>query len=42
VLPLSRVRSLRLLLQQPELKGTAAAPDTQSARELVVSIIKRL
>ena len=42
VLPLSRVRNLRLLLQQPELRGTAAAPDTPSARELIVSIIKRL
>jgi len=42
VLQLSRVRNLRHLLQQADLKGTAAAPDTKAARELVVSIIKRL
>jgi hypothetical protein len=42
VLPLSRVRNLRHLLQQTDLKGTAAAPDTKAARELIVSIIKRL
>jgi len=42
VLPLSRIRNLRILLQQTEMKGTAAAPNTQAARELIVSIIKRL
>jgi hypothetical protein len=42
VLPLSRVRTLRQLLQTPDLKGTAAAPDTPAARNLIVSIIKRL
>jgi len=42
VLPLSRIRNLRLLLQQTEMKGTSAAPTTQAARELIVSIIKRL
>ncbi|MBV8882096.1 MAG: hypothetical protein JO332_19220 [Planctomycetaceae bacterium] len=42
VLSLSRIRNLRLLLTQPEVKGTATAPDPQAARELIVSIIKRL
>jgi len=42
VLPLSRIRNLRILLQQTEMKGTAAASNTQAARELIVSIIKRL
>jgi hypothetical protein len=42
VLPLSRVRTLRQLLQHPDPKGTPAAPDTKAARELIVSVIKRL
>jgi hypothetical protein len=42
VLPLPRVRHLKQLLAMPEGNGTAAAPDGKSARELIVSIIKRL
>ena len=42
VLPLSRVRAVRELMERPEPKGTAAAPTAQAARELFVSVIRRL
>src|SRR3954470_20425276 len=42
VLPLPRGRQLKQLLEKPEGKGPAAAPDGKAARELIVSIIKRL
>jgi len=42
VLPLPRVRRVRLFLEKGDLKGTAAAVDSQAARELIVSVIKRL
>lgn len=38
VLPLPRVRNVRALLE----KGKASAKETQAARELIVSVIKRL
>ena len=42
VLPLPRVRRVRLFLEKGEIPGTAAAADAQAARELIVSVIKRL
>jgi hypothetical protein len=42
VLPLPRVRRVRLFIEKGELKGTPAAGDPKAARELVVSVIKRL
>jgi flagellar motor switch protein FliG len=42
VLPLPRVRRVRLFLEKGNLQGTAAATDSQAARELIVSVIKRL
>jgi len=42
VLPLPRVRRVRLFLERGEIPGTAAAADSQAARELIVSVIKRL
>jgi flagellar FliG-like protein len=42
VLPLSRVRRVRDLLEAGTGKGTAAAPTPEAARELIVSVIKRL
>lgn len=41
-LPLARVKRVRRLLENGELKGTAAAKDTKAAQELIVSVIKRL
>jgi flagellar motor switch protein FliG len=42
VLPLSRVRRVRDLLESGQNRGTAAARTSEAARELVVSVIKRL
>lgn len=42
VLPLSRVRRVRELLEEGAAKGTPAAATPESARELVVNVIKRL
>ena len=42
VLPLLRVRRVRELLDAPSNHGTPAAPTTDAARELVVSVIRRL
>ncbi len=42
VLPLPRVRRVRMYLERGGIKGTASATDTKSAQELVVSVIKRL
>ena len=42
VLPLPRVRRVRLFLEKGSTKGTASATDPQAARELIVSVIKRL
>lgn len=42
VLPLPRVRRVRLFLEKGGNPGTAAASDSKSARELIVSVIKRL
>ena len=42
VLPLPRVRRVREYLERPEPQGTAAAPTAQAARELFVSVIRRL
>lgn len=42
VLPLPRLRRVTQLLEKPEGKGTEAAPDGKAARELIVSVIKRL
>jgi hypothetical protein len=42
VLPLSRVRRVRELLELPEPKGTGNVPDPDAARELFVSVIRRL
>ena len=42
VLPLTRVRRVRDLLEAGTSRGTAAAPTPEAARELVVSVIKRL
>jgi hypothetical protein len=42
VLPLPRVRNVRGMLEEGGGKGTAAARDPKSARELIVSVIKRL
>lgn len=41
-LPLSRMKRLKKLLEGGDLQGTAAAKDPKSARELIVSVIKRL
>jgi len=41
-LPLARVQRLRKLLEGDGPKGTPAAADPRSARELIVSVIKRL
>lgn len=42
VLPLDRVRRVRDLLDSADLKGTEAAPTPEAARELMVSLIRRL
>ena len=42
VLPLSRVRAVRELMERPEPEGTAAAPSPRAARDLFVSVIRRL
>jgi hypothetical protein len=42
VLPLSRVRRVREFLEKPDFKGTEAARTPEAARELIVSVIKRL
>jgi len=42
VLPLSRVRKVRDFLESRSLPGTPNAPTPESARELIVSVIKRL
>ncbi len=42
VLPLSRVRRVRDLLERPEPKPAAGAGSPEAARELIVSVIKRL
>jgi hypothetical protein len=42
VLPLSRVRRVREILDHPDHQGSGAAPDPAAARELIVSIIRRL
>ena len=42
VLPLTRDRRVRELLDTPSNRGTPAAPTPEAARELVVSVIKRL
>ncbi len=42
VLPLTRVRRVRELLDAPSKRGTPAAPTTEAAQELVVNVIKRL
>ncbi|HEX7897360.1 MAG TPA: FliG C-terminal domain-containing protein [Planctomycetota bacterium] len=42
VLPLSRVRAVRELMERSDQEGTAAAPTPQAARELFVSVIRRL
>lgn len=42
VLPLSRVRAVRGLLEKGAAKGGPSAKETQAARELIVSVIKRL
>jgi hypothetical protein len=42
VLPLTRIRNLRALLTAGEAKPTKTAADSEAARELIVSIIKRL
>lgn len=42
VLPLARIRNLRALLVQGEAKATPTAADPEAARDLIVSIIKRL
>lgn len=41
-LPLPRMKRVKALLEGGEGKGTAAAPDPKAARELIVSVIKRL
>lgn len=42
VLPLNRVRRVRDFMDSPDLKGTTNAPTPEAARELFVSIIRRL
>jgi hypothetical protein len=42
VLSLPRVRRVRTFLEKGGTKGTASAADPKAARELVVSVIKRL
>jgi len=42
VLPLPRVRRVRQFVEKGGNPGTAAAADSKSARELIVSVIKRL
>ena len=42
VLSLDRVREVRSILEQPAPEGTAAAPTPQAARDLFVSVIRRL
>lgn len=42
VLPLPRVRRVREFMEQSEVEGTAAAPTPQAARDLFVSVIRRL
>lgn len=42
VLPLGRVRRIRDLLERSDLRGTAAAPTPEAARELFVRIVRRL
>jgi hypothetical protein len=42
VLPLSRVRRVREFLERPEPGGTKSAPTPEAARELFVSVIRRL
>ncbi|SRR5258706_9343861 len=42
VLSLPRVRRIRLFLERGGTKGTPAAADPKAARELIVSVIKRL
>ena len=41
-LPKPRIQNVRGLVAQGGVKGSAAAPDATSARELIVSVIKRL
>lgn len=42
VLPLGRLRRIRDLLDRGDLRGTATAPSPEAARDLVVSIVRRL
>lgn len=42
VLSLNRVRRVREFLESPDLKGTKAAATPEAARDLVVSVIRRL
>ena len=42
VLPLPRVRKVRALIDTDKGKGAASERETQAARELIVSVIKRL
>lgn len=42
VLPLNRVRAVREHMEKADLPGTAAAPTPESARELFISVIRRL
>src|SRR5262245_63957634 len=42
VLPLPRVRRVRLILEKSGQKGADGAADVQAAQELIVSVIKRL
>ena len=42
VLPLTRVRAVRQYLEQERIAGTDAAADPDAARELFVSVIRRL
>ena len=42
VLPLARVRAVRELMERAEPQGTAAAPTPEAARDLFVSVIRRL
>lgn len=42
VLPLTRVRRVRELIDHPEPQGTVAAPTPQAARDLFISVVRRL
>lgn len=42
VLPLNRVRAVRECMERPDPSGTPAAPTPAAARELFVSVIRRL